>query len=83
MFRQIDRLFRDVEDEFFEDAFEKGQSIVPQIEKFAEQHKIKLDKGWKVEIARSVKQQLQNSKGNVVPDEYIEKWIQLFNNFNQ
>lgn len=82
MFRQIDRLFRDVEDEFFEDTFKRGQPIVPQIEMFAEQHNIELVKGWKVEIAKSVKQQLQRSKENVVPDEHIEKWIQLFNNFN-
>lgn len=82
MFRQIDRLFRDVENEFFEDVFVEGEAIVPQIEKFAKQHNIELDKGWKVDVARNVKQQLQKSGKNVVPDEYIEKWVQLFNRFN-
>lgn len=40
MFRPIERFFRDVEDEIFEDIFEEGQATIPQIEKFAERHTI-------------------------------------------
>lgn len=82
MFRQIDRLFRDVEDEFFEDAYIEGQAIVPQIEAFATRHNVELAKGWKVEIAKGVKQQLLKVKDNSIPDSYINKWAELFNKFN-
>lgn len=82
MFRQISRLFRDIEDESFEDVFVDGQAIVPQIEQFAERHSVKLSKGWKVEVAKGVKQQLQKGKPNIVSDEYIDKWSHLFEMFN-
>ncbi|MBD5457194.1 MAG: ATP-binding protein [Lachnospiraceae bacterium] len=82
MFRQIDRLFRDVEDESFEDVFSDGQAIIPQIEQFAKRHSIQLSKGWKVDVAKGVKQQLQKGNSNIVPDEYIGKWRRLFEKFN-
>jgi len=82
MFRPIGRLFRDVEDEAFEDAYAEGQAIVPQIESFASRHGVKLDKGWKVEIAKGIKQQLLKAKADVVPDDYISRWENFFNKFN-
>lgn len=82
MIRQIDRLFRDVEDENFEDFFVEGQPIVPQVEEFAKKYGISLYRGWKVDVARGVKQQLQKAKANTVPDEYLAKWESLFNMFN-
>ncbi len=82
MFRQINRLFRDVEDELFEDIFAEGQAIVPQVEQFAERHSVQLDKGWKVDVAKGVKQQLQKGKSDIVPDEYMSKWLCLFKKFN-
>ena len=81
--RQIGRLFRDVEDEAFEDVLVAGQPIVPQVEAFATKYNVELDKGWKVDVARGVKQQLQKAKADVVPDEYITKWETLFNKFNR
>lgn len=83
MARQIGRLFRNVEDEEFEDFLVAGQAIVPQVEAFAEKYNITLPKGWKVDVARGVKQQLQKAKANVVPDEYLIKWEKLFNRFNR
>lgn len=84
MFRQINRLFRDVEDELFEDIFVDGQAIVAQVEQFAERHSIQLGKGWKVDVAKGVKQKLQKGKSDVVPDpdEYMSKWLRLFEKFN-
>lgn len=82
MFRQIDRLFRDVENENFEDIFVEGQAIVPQIESFASNHCIELDKGWKVEVAKGVKQQLTKANADHIPDSYVSKWINLYNKFN-
>lgn len=83
MMRQIGRLFRDVEDEDFEDFFSEGQPIVPQIEAFAKKHDVSLYKGWKVDVARGVKQQLQKAKTDIVLDEYLTKWESLFNKFNR
>lgn len=82
MFRQIDRLFRDVEDENFEDFFVEGKAFVQQVEAFAEQHSIQLIKGWKVEVAKGVKQQLLKAKDSAVPSSYVEIWTALFNKFN-
>ena len=83
MLRQVDRLFRDVEDEVFEDVYVSGQAIVPQIEAFASRHNIELDKGWKVELSRGVKQQILKAKPDVIPSNYITKWEALFNKFNR
>ena len=83
MIRQISRLFRDIEDEYFDDFFVEGQAIVPQVETFAKKYNITLSKGWKVDVAKGVKQQLQKAKANTVPDEYLTKWESLFNKFNR
>lgn len=83
MIRQISRLFRDVEDEDFEDFLVTGQAIVPQVEAFATKYNITLPKGWKVDVARGVKQQLQKAKTGTVPDEYLKKWEALFDKFNR
>lgn len=81
MFRQIDRLFRDVDDNF-EDAHVEGKAIVPQVEEFASKHNIELNKGWKVEVAKGVKQQLLKAKADTIPEFYVSKWEALFNKFN-
>lgn len=83
MTRQIGRLFRDVEDEDFEDFLVTGQAIVPQVEAFAAKYNITLPKGWKVDVARGVKQQLIKAKAGVIPDEYLTRWENLFNKFNR
>ena len=83
MARQIGRLFRDVEDEDFEDFLVTEQAIVPQVEAFAAKYNITLPKGWKVDVARGVKQQLQKAKTGTVPDEYLKKWETLFDKFNR
>lgn len=82
MFRQINRLFRDVEDELFEDVFVDGKAIIPQVEQFAKLYGIQLGKGWKVDVAKGVKQQLQKGKSDIVPDAYMSKWLSLFEKFN-
>jgi predicted ATPase len=79
--RHLDRLFHDVENENFEDSCDKTKPIVPQIEEFAKRNNIELERGWKVFLAKYVKQQLQRKEATV-PDEYVEKWEKLFNQFN-
>ena len=81
--RQIARFFRDVDGEGFEDIHIKGQAIVPQIEAFASRHRIELDKGWKVDLAKWIKQQLIRAKADDVTEDYITKWEAIFNKFNR
>jgi predicted ATPase len=81
MTRQLDRIFRDVEGESFQDVYDASKPIVPQIETFAQAHSIDLEKGWKVQLAKGVKQQLFNPK-TTVGDEAVVKWEKLFNSFN-
>lgn len=82
MIRQLDRIFRDVEDENIEDFLDANSAVVPQIEAFAANHGIELYKGWKVDLSRSVKQQLLKEKPTSIPDEYIDKWEKIFSKFN-
>lgn len=80
MARQLDRFFRDV-DEDFQSFYDVSKPIVPQIEVFASRHNIELEKGWKVQLAKHVKVQLQKTETSV-PGNYLEKLIKLFNKFN-
>ena len=82
LYRQIDRFFREVEDAYFEEYHNDKEAIAPQIEHFAEAHDIDLPKGWKVDLARMVKQQLQKAKPDMIPQEYIDKWIHIFERFD-
>lgn len=81
MLRHLDKIFRDVEDDNFADNYNNTMPIVPQIENYAKHHNIDLGKGWKVSLAKSVKQQLFNSK-TIVTDDILKKWENLFIKFN-
>lgn len=81
MEKYIDRLFRNVEDMEFKDEYDKSIAILPQIEKFASKHAVELVIGWKVELARTVKRQLE--KNVEVEKDYVDKWSKLFNSFNK
>ena len=56
------------------------QPVISQIEQFAKRNEIELNKGWKVDLSRNVKQQILKAK--TVPEEFVEKWIQLFKRFD-
>ena len=75
----VDRWQRmsDPEDEFAP-ALQAGKPVVPQIEAWAEKHKITLEKGWKVEIAKRFKS-LALSRGIEAIDADMQvKWVKLF-----
>lgn len=69
----------DVEQDFA-DSLEGGKPIVPQIERYAQLHRIELPKGWKVDIAKRVKTALLRSKEDVLAGapEYLDAWKKLF-----
>lgn len=82
MQRQLDRFFRDVEDNDIVDYINADQAIIPQIEMFAENNGVILENGWKVILSRSVKQQLIKAQNDSIDKAYSEKWIELFERFN-
>jgi len=71
-------LFRDIDEEFFSDVYDSNKAVVDQIQSFAKKYNIDLPTGWKVELAKSVKNQLQKVKIEKIPTPYIENWIALF-----
>lgn len=78
MSRHIDRMFRDIDEEVFEDIYSDKIAIVNQIENFALKHNVALDEGWKVDLARAVKQEIIRKKNLDFDTAYIEKWSELF-----
>lgn len=76
--RTINHFFNSVEDEDFMDNYEDDKPLVNQIEKFASDNNVELEKGWKVELAKSAKKALLKAKEDKISNEYIEKWVKLF-----
>lgn len=77
----VDRLFNSLDEVEFEDSYNKEIPIVPQIETFAVANGVVLEKGWKVGISISTKTQFNSKKADSIPEEYIDKWVSLFNSF--
>lgn len=77
----VDRLFNSLDEVDFEDNYNKDNPVVSQIEAFAEDNGIELEKGWKVGISMVAKGQLKNKKADSIPQEHIDKWTKLFNGF--
>lgn len=76
----IDRKFRS--DQYFEDAHIVGEPIVNQIEDWASKNEIKLEKGWKVEIARMAQNRFDRIMKEI-DSELYEKWKLLFQSILQ
>ena len=74
----IRHFFHFLEDEDFEDEYDDAKPIVNQIEKFASDNNVELEKGWKVELAKAAKKALLKAKEEKISNEYIEKWVKLF-----
>lgn len=74
----IRHFFHFLEDEDFEDEYDDAKPIVNQIEKFASDNNVDLEKGWKVELAKAAKKALLKAKEEKISNEYIEKWVKLF-----
>lgn len=81
--RSINRLFNKLEDVYFEDAYKSEETLVRQVEKFAEENNIELAKGWKVDVSKDVKKQMSNKKKGDIDDEYVQNWKKLFLELNK
>jgi len=78
MVQVVDRWQKGAEHEF-ETVAKSGQPLVPQIEAWAHAEGLKLDEGWKVELARRVKERLLSKGAKDVEAETIDRWTKLFN----
>lgn len=75
----MDRIERRPEVQFA-DIVDSASPIVPQIEKWASDSGIELASGWKVALAREVKQRAL-SRGPEFFDQKLESWVTLFGKF--
>ena len=73
----IRKILRDVDDDF-EDVYKSKEPIIPQIEKFACDHGVELENGWKVELAKKVKVSMLKK---TIDKEQSEVWEKLFDKF--
>jgi hypothetical protein len=79
--RELDRWQRG-SDVPFADELKPGSPIISQIEAWAAQHKIELSKpGWKVELAKRVKQRLLNDGAGALSKDVLDRWESLFTAF--
>lgn len=69
-------------EEDFDDAYVEGELMVPQVLAFARTHQITLEPGWKVEVARRVKQRVLEGKKIELADPHLSNWIALFDRLN-
>ncbi|MBQ5319346.1 MAG: AAA family ATPase [Oscillospiraceae bacterium] len=81
--RYISRLFNTVEDDDFEDDYDDTLPLVPQIEAFAQKYSIDLEKGWKVDMAKSAKNILKSKSKSDIDSKYVDVWKSLFTKLNK
>lgn len=74
----LTRYLRSAEEEF-EDVVVSNQPLVPQVEAYAKKHGIELSVGWKVEVAKRVKERMIKQPASIANDDpCIERWKNLF-----
>lgn len=80
--KPITKLFKNT-DEDFSDTYNSNEEIVCQIEKFAGDNDIVLEKGWKVELAKEVKKKIAKLKKADLSQEVVNVWKKLFESLNK
>lgn len=78
--KSIERLLG-VQDEDDEFEYNEDESLIPQIENYANKHHVKLTTGWKVDLAKAFKKQASLKKNKKILKKYLNQWIKLFQNF--
>ncbi|WP_252719277.1 hypothetical protein [Acinetobacter haemolyticus] len=69
-------------DSDFEDYYAKDLPILKQLEEFAVTNEIMLEKGWKVEFAKLVKNHLLKISRDKISEDTINIWKTLFSKLN-
>ena len=73
--KAIDRLFRSVDDFEFDEVYDSKKPLLSQIEEYARMNRVKLPKGYKVEIAKFAKQKIINISEK---EKEVDVWIKIF-----
>lgn len=68
-------------DRDFEDYYEHGRPIVPQIKAWAREEGFDLAEDWKVQVALGVKSKLLANTDKYVDEERLNLWASIFENF--
>lgn len=76
----LDRLERRA-DRDFEDFYEEGKPIVPQIKAWAADEGFDLADDWKVQLALGVKSKLLANPDKQVDDQLLNLWASIFEKF--
>ncbi len=76
----VDVVFR-AADKPLGDIYKAGSAIVPQVESWAARNNVTLELGWKVEVAKRVKQRILD--GATIDDKTIELWAKIFEKFSK
>jgi predicted ATP-dependent endonuclease of OLD family len=79
--KAIDRMFRSNTEKDFSEVASENEALIPQIERFASQNGINLKLGWKVDLAKQVKAQIQ--RADLISEEYLILWAKVFKDFEQ
>lgn len=79
----VDREYRVSEPENEFASYRKSGPIVPQIQNWATAQGLTLEHGWKVPLARRVKQQLLNRGLDRIDAKLQEQWVNLFKAFEK
>jgi hypothetical protein len=75
----VTRLLPRTDSEDFDQIVEAGAPILPQVEAYAEENEIKLELGWKVQVATLVKQRLFLKADEFLKnDDLVERWSLIF-----
>lgn len=70
-------------DEAFADIAIAGKPVVGQIEAWTEKHGVKLERGWKVDLAKRLKRQALDRGIQAFDEHCVGRWIELFRVFGQ
>ena len=76
----LDRMERRAEQDF-EDFYQEGKPIVPQIKAWAEAEDFELEPSWKAKLSLGVKAKLLSVPEKHVDDELIKLWAAMFKVF--
>ena len=75
-------LFNSVEDNSFDDVYQSDECLLPQIEQFAKENGIVLDRGWKVDFAKQIRKFMMTDRGmSKITPEIEGMWKKLFESF--
>lgn len=80
MIQVLDRQERRAEVDF-EDTYEAGKPLVPQVKSWAKTNGFELEKDWKVKLSIGVKEKLLNNPDRHLVEGTVQKWKKLFESF--